>query len=159
MVKEPKIPMLPEQLPQQRLHEVVKLPDRPEPFDCIVGYGLVPDNVRGKGNPRSPLYLAQTEWAWSPMHSRIDAYYLQRGRKHWVLVTRYWDDNWGQWGWINAACVPSKGVTAHQAAVHLLLEFWKEEAIDSDLDEFHWINEAGDISVAELMAVAREVWG
>ena len=55
MTREAKIPMSPTELPQQRIHEVVGLPERPEPFNCLAGYdvvlkdvlpegGLVPDN-------------------------------------------------------------------------------------------------------------------
>ena len=38
MTREPKIPMSPEALPQQRIHEIVSLPERPAEFDCEVGY-------------------------------------------------------------------------------------------------------------------------
>ena len=54
--------------------------------------------------------------------------------------------------------VHRRGVDERQAAVHLLLQFWKEEAEESDLDQFHWINEAGYLSVADIAAIAREVW-
>ena len=37
MTRQPKIPMSPAELPQQRIHEVITLPPKPEPFDCIVG--------------------------------------------------------------------------------------------------------------------------
>ena len=46
-----------------------------------------------------------------------------------------------------------------QAAVYLPLEFWAYDAKESDVDEFHWINEDGYLSIAELAAIAREVWG
>ena len=39
MMREPKIPMLPTELPQQRIHEVVELPERPAEFNCEVDYG------------------------------------------------------------------------------------------------------------------------
>ena len=159
MTSEPKIPMSPEELPQQRIHEVVALPKRPEPFDCLVGYGVVSDDIIPKSGPRSPEYLAQVEWAWSPMHIRLDAYYLHSGRKHWLLWSRYWDDNWGKWGWTVVGCVGKKGVSERQAAVYLLVEFWKEEAEKSDVDQFHWINEDGYLSIADLAAIARVVWG
>jgi hypothetical protein len=158
MTQVPVIPMSPDQLPQQRIHEVVDLIERPEPFNFEVGYGSVPQNARGKGKPKSATYLGQVEWAWSPMHNRLDAYYLHRGRRHWVLLSQYWDDNWGKWEWVEIGYVPRKGVCHHQAAVHLLLEYWKSEEVDSDLDEFHWINTAAGLSVSELMAIAREVW-
>ena len=45
MTTNPKIPMLPEELPQQHIYKVVDLPERSEPFNCIVGYGEVPESV------------------------------------------------------------------------------------------------------------------
>lgn len=78
MTREPKIPMSPEALPQQRIHEVVGLPDRPEPFDCHVGYGAVPADVIPKSGPRSPEYLAQVEWAWSPNVSEITKHHYNQ---------------------------------------------------------------------------------
>ena len=57
-----------------------------------------------------------------------------------------------------AACVHHRGVTEKPAAVYLLLELWKHEVRESYLDQFHWINEGEFLSVAELMAIAREVW-
>ena len=51
-----------------------------------------------------------------------------------------------------------KGVSMEQAAVHLLLEFWKDDVVQNDLDEFHWINEEAHLFVAELGAIAREMW-
>ena len=158
MTREPKIPMSPTELPQQRIHEIVGLPERPEPFDCLVGYGAVSGDIIPKSGPRSPEYLAQVEWAWSPMHNRLDAYYLHSGRKHWLLWSRYWDDNWGKWEWTVVGCVGKKGVSERQAAVYLLVEFWKEEAEENGVDQFHWINEHGFLTVAELAAIAREVW-
>ena len=33
-----------------------------------------------------------------------------------------------------------------------------DDAKNSTVDMFHWINEDGYLSVAELVAIAREVW-
>ena len=158
MINNPKIPMSPEELPQQRIHEVAALPERPEPFDCHVGYGEVPEDVVPKSGARSPIYLAQTEWAWSPYHNRLDAYHLHRGRRHWILWNNYWDFNWSKWEWEPVGSVGRQEVTERQAAVYLLVEFWKEEARESDVEQFHWINEGAYLSVADLMSIAREVW-
>lgn len=92
------------------------------------------------------------------MNNLLDAYYLHRGRTHWSLWSQYWDDNWGHWSVIAVVCVPRRGVPQQQAAVYLLMEFWKEEVTENGLDEFHWINKEEYLSVAELMAIAREVW-
>ena len=43
-------------------------------------------------------------------------------------------------------------------ANHLLIEYWKNEAEYQGLDEYHWINNTGLISVEEMHAIAREVW-
>ena len=85
MTSGPKIPMLPSELPQQRIHEVVELPVRPEPFDSKVGLWDYSSDMVPKHRPRNPIYLCQVEWAWTPMHNRVAAYHLHRGRTHWSL--------------------------------------------------------------------------
>ena len=159
MTNDPHIPMSPDELPQQRIHEVVNLPERPEPFDCSAGYSCkVPQKTNRYDEPKTAIYLGQVEWAWSPMNNRLEAYYLQRDRKYWVLWSRYWSDNEEDWGWIIVACAENKDVSEEQAAVHLLIEFWNHETEESSLDHFHWINEAEYLSVAQLAAIGRAVW-
>ena len=41
MTREPKIPMLPSEFPQQRIHEVVTLPERPAEFDLKALVGAI----------------------------------------------------------------------------------------------------------------------
>ena len=94
MTRESKIRMLPTELPQQRIHEVVGLPERPAEFDYEVGYGVLQGDAFSKNAPTNSIYLCQAEWAWSPMHNRIDAYYLHRDRNNWSLWSKYWDNNW-----------------------------------------------------------------
>ena len=158
MIREPKIPMAPEHLPQQRIHEVITLPDRPAVFDCVVGQRVYPRGALPLKPSSNATYLCQVEWAWSPMHNRLEAYYLHRGRTHWSLWCKYWDDNYMKWELASIGSVPRKGVEERQAAVYLLLEYWADEAQSSTVDEFHWINEDGYLSVADLAAIAREVW-
>jgi hypothetical protein len=92
------------------------------------------------------------------LDSRIDAYYLHRGRSEWSLWSKYWDDNWGAWEHNGIGTVHRRGVNQEQAAALLLMEFWKYDAQNSNVDRYHWINETGYLSVAELSAIAREVW-
>jgi hypothetical protein len=158
MTRQPKIPMSPGELPQQRIHEVITLPPKPEPFDCSVGYVQFPKGSLPSRTPRNMTYLAHVEWAWSPMHSRLDAYYLHKGRTHWSLWSRYWDDDLGQWSDMDVGCVQRRGVSEYQAAIYLLIEFWREDAMDNGVDEFHWINETDYLTVSDLAAIAREVW-
>ena len=69
MTREPKIPMAPEQLPQQRIHEVITLPERPAVFDCVVGQRIYPKGALPQKPSPNATYLCQVEWAWSPAHT------------------------------------------------------------------------------------------
>ena len=55
-------------------------------------------------------------------------------------------------------CVHRRGVSENEAAIYLLLEFWREDSLDNDLDEFHWVNEAAYLTVSDLSAITREIW-
>ena len=70
------VPMTKDQLPQQRLYEVVDLPERPENLNIQVDWMNPLQKKRPKGSPRKLIYLCGVEWAWSPAHSRMDHYYL-----------------------------------------------------------------------------------
>ena len=66
MTNDPHIPMSPDELPQQRIHEVVELPVRPEPFDCLVGYGCkAPQKALSENEPKSPTTTVRSSAAYS----------------------------------------------------------------------------------------------
>ncbi len=158
-IRDPRVPMLPEELPQQRLREVVELPPRPEGLEPCCTMDLdVPKEYRPKGDPRRATFLAMVEWAWSPMHSRLDAYYLGQKGPLWLMWIRnadpYDDDGSGWWLY---AWGRRRGVNPRQAAVYLLMEAWSYEA-RGHLDAFHMIDDTGLLSVADLAAIAGEVW-
>jgi hypothetical protein len=44
-----------------------------------------------------------------------------------------------------------------QAAIFLLLEFWREDALDTGFDWFHWANETEYLTVADLAVITREI--
>lgn len=157
-MKPPTIPMSPTQLPQQKLSLVVDIPVRPQPFLSIVGYDAVPEEARPKRGPSNPTYLGQVEWVWGRWNERLDAYYIHRGRKYWILWSWSYDDNWSRWEWFAAACVPRGTIPEKVAAIHLLIDILRLEAAGDGLDCFHWINEVGLLDVAEWHAIAREVW-
>jgi hypothetical protein len=160
----PKIPMLPSEVPQQRICEVVSLPSRPVPFVFKVGYGDFPPDVMPKqAVPRSPKLLVQTEWAQTPMNNGIDAFYLQARKKYWVLWLRTFDDNsdpW-QWHWQVIGYCKRTNVDREVAAKYLLLEYWKftgnPDENTADDQPFDWINEEGLLSVADVRAIVREL--
>ena len=86
MIKDPLVPLSTSLLPQQRLYEVKALPTWPSGVRPVVGYPGelgVPDLPKQRS--RHAIYLCQAEWAWTPHHNRLAAYYLSRGRRHWLL--------------------------------------------------------------------------
>jgi len=120
MRSQPHIPMSPSELPQQRVHEVVPLPARPQHFECRVGFEQFPEGGT-PGSPRSPTLLVQVEWAQTPTNYGIEAFYLQARKKHWVLWLRTFDDNWSRWDWQPIGYCLKKGIDRTTAASHLLL--------------------------------------
>lgn len=157
-MRKPIIPMSASQLPQQRVVPVAALPERPEPFDATVGWDVLPAGVELRNGPSNAEYLGQLEWAWSPMNGRVNAYYLSRGRTHWILWTRWFDDNWSRWEWLAIGHVPRRQASEMQAAVHLLADFWRMERDTTELDHFHWINEEGLLDAGEWRGIGRLVW-
>lgn len=160
MVREPKIPMLPGDVPRQRIRLVVDLPPRPKSFrgfcDLI---DPMPETSRPKGSPRNTEYLGSVEWASSPMNSRFDSYYLNPRGRYWLLWIRWQDDDWKQgWQWTLYAYGSKKGVDAKSAGVYLLTDAWKAERDSSQLDRYLLIDEAGSLSVEEISEIARNVW-
>ena len=159
MPRQPKIPMLPSELPRQRIQLVVSLPKRPLDF-----HGERPKSTGPSALEKMPAdakYIGLVEWAWSPMHMRIDAFYLSTNpeRSHWFLWLLPWDDNWSRWGKpVVYSFAPRGKVPARKAALFLLLDGWSHEAKHTELDQFHWINEAELLSVEEISGVARAVW-
>ena len=162
-MKTPTVPLSLEEFPQQRLYSVQELPARPNPFEFSLlhylerhSYTRIPQKPTKKS-----VYLCQVEWAWGPYHDRIDAYYLHKGRTHWLMwVGDLNDEEWGNWHWryLNAIAVPIKDVSEEQAAVYLLMEYWKSQVAEMDVDHYHLIDEQGFLSVPQIQAIGREVW-
>jgi hypothetical protein len=153
----PKIPMTPDARPGQTLNLVVDLPARPPGFAFEIEYDRFPeDGGQMRTAPRSPVFLAQVEWAETPMNNGINAFYIEGRRRHWVLWSRWFDDGgwrW-RWRWTSVGYCARKGVARDVAAIHLLEEFWRADGTapgDSD----HWINETGAFNVETLRAIAR----
>lgn len=104
------------------------------------------------------MFLAQVEWAETPMNNGIYAVNIEGRRRRWILWSRWFDDGgwkW-RWRWTSVGYCARKGVARDVAAIHLLEEFWRADGTapgDSD----HWINETGELNVEILRAIARAV--
>ena len=161
MPDKPTIPMTPEELPQQRVYPVEILPARPSAFQgYFQNIDPISEDKEPKGSPRNVEYLCSVEWAWAMNNNRIDNYYLNPRGKYWFLWNWFQDDNtWNlDWVWFFYAYGLKKGVNAKEAAIYLLMDAWQAEAKQGYLDCFHWINDVGTLSVAEIQAIAKKVW-
>jgi hypothetical protein len=167
--------MCSDELPQQNVYEVVYLPKEPLEFQasCLMRCGTrddrddyawsLPESDLPQRFPGAAIFVAQVEWAWSPHNDRLDAYYIcsNRRKTHWFLWIRSPDDN--AWDFrmnslLYAYC-PRGKVDRKTAAIHLLLHAWRYEAAESKRDRFDWINDVGLITVSEVHAIERAVWG
>ena len=154
------IPMSPELLPRQRLNEVVTIPEIPRGLAPKVDMDKPLQLNRPKALPRKLNFLCSVEWAWSPMHNRIDNYYLNPRRSGWLLWNNWVEDGgvpW-TWHWDLMAYGNRCRSDAKTIASHLVLEVWKFDAKYHQVDHFHWINSTGLLSVEDVQAIAREVW-
>jgi hypothetical protein len=158
MMSAPTVPLTVDLLPLQRVHEVVDLPPLPafaEVEACLDG---APAYVVPKHRPRNMTCLGIVEWAWSPMSSRLDMYFLHAARRHWLLWIRDPLAGVAEYEWRVTAYARRPGLSRHVAATHLLVALWKEEAAERHLDHFHWISAEGELAVADWMAIGRAVW-
>ena len=71
------IPLSLKTIPQQRLYEIVRLKKPPKFLAPTVDIDKPLLRHRPKASPRKLTFLFSVEWAWSPMHNRIDNYYLK----------------------------------------------------------------------------------
>ena len=86
------IPMALGLRPQQRLYEVVTLPDLPKGLDPKIEMDQPLLKNPPKTSPRKLTYLFSVEWAWSPMHNRLNHYYLNPNQTRWSRRSNYTED-------------------------------------------------------------------
>ena len=153
------IPMAPDSLPQQRLYEVVTLPDVPKWLDQEHKY----ISLFWKTRLRPPHENLLVYSAWNGRGHRRITVLIIIILTHAVTVGYY-----GIIGWRTEVILgPGIGILWHMENVvdqmKGLLPFpWSKLFGSSikyhDTDHFHWINNTGLLSVDEIEAIAREVW-
>lgn len=157
MGRHPKIPMLPEELPEQAADDVVELPDRPPGFlGRLHDADPLPAKHTPTGAPRNKIFLGGVEWAFGPASSRFDAYYLNPRGPYWLLWNYQLDEN--MWvprrKWSVYAYGPRKGISEKEAAVYLLMDAWKADGVG----HYYLIDDTDFLSTAEFSAIAQIVW-
>ena len=114
-----------------------------------------------QGTPRKLTFVCSVEWAWSPMNNRIANYYINPKPWGWAFWDNWLDDHDVQWSWWWNFVAYSGRTEADErtVAAHMLLEAWRDDAEHQLMDHYHWNNNAGCLSVEDVQAIAREVWG
>ena len=154
------VPMLPEQIPQQRLNEVLTLPSKPSDLKVYVDNDVPLKINRPVAWPRKLIYLCGVEWAWSPAHNRMDHYYLNLKPNYFFLWNHYLDDlsiPW-KWEWLFLSYASKCKGDLKAISTHMLLKYWETECEDQGLDHYHFIGNTGLLNVEDIQAVAREIW-
>ena len=108
------------------------------------------------------MLICSAEWAWSPMHNRIDNYYLGRRKNRWLLWNNWVNDNeipWA-WNWDYLSYTENAGrADIETIAAHLLLNYWRAQVTDGELyDQPHWINHDGILDIPMIYAIQRGIW-
>ena len=156
------VAMSPDSLPQQRLSEVVDIPNRPRGLEIFSVWDHPPMHNPPQRSPRNVQLICSAEWAWDPWHGRIDNLYLGRRDKRWILWNNWLEDGGYPWTWhwdYLLYSAPSRETDSTIVATHMLLSMWKYEVAAEWLNEPpHWIANEGLLHVAQIHAIAREVW-
>ena len=152
--------MSPDHIPQQRVAAVISVPEKPTGLVIRQWYEQPKLLDAPKRSPRNVELICGAEWAWSPMHNRIDNYYLNPRRTGWLLWNNWVEDGGFPWTWhwdLMAHCEKGK-FDEKTIAIHLIKALWECEQKHQMLDEYHWINNTGLLSVEEIQAIARKIW-
>ena len=154
------VPMTPDQLPQQRLVQVLDLPPLPEGARIVADDRQFPEAHADRVSPGDTTFLIALEWSWSPMHSRLQGFSLERyEHRDWVLWSYFVDfvEN-GDHPWVLSAVCADSDLDERTAAIHMVSASLLEEIRIQDLDRWHWIADTGLLGPAEMRAIGRELW-
>ncbi|MDP6418679.1 MAG: hypothetical protein QF492_09680 [Candidatus Krumholzibacteria bacterium] len=130
--------------------EQMTLPPRPPLFNPALE---PPKSLMPKRGPNKCEFLCTVDWYFSPWSERSADYYLQSRRNWWLL--RSWEEDEG---WKLCAAAPKRGVSAKEAAVHLMIYNWTLEVSFFDIERFHSVNSEGLLDFEEIHAIADKAW-
>jgi hypothetical protein len=122
----------------------------------------VPARVKvPRRRPHSARHVVTLAWSWSPMHSRVDKFFLSldSARKYWLLWYEARDEGYS----VSRVCafmLRKRYSDAKDAAAALLECYYlgEEEEFESP-GNFGEVWQAGVLSNEELDAMARHIWG
>jgi hypothetical protein len=152
--------MSPEQLPQQRIVEVITLPSAPAGLEIVTDWRELADLPIDEDTPVSETFLVALEWAWSPMHNRLQGFSLERHDSGYWLLWSYFVDfvENDEHPWVLSAACRQEGLDERTAAIHLLTAALIEGKEVDYLDHYHWIADSGLITPADMREIGLRVW-
>ena len=154
------VPMTPEQLPQQGIVEVVDLPARPTGLEIITDWRELENLPIRRESPLTSTFLVALEWAWSPMHNRLQGFNLEHHSDGYWLLWSYFVDfvENDECPWALSAVCPDRELDERAAAIHLLTAALIEGRDVDMLDHYHWIADSGLITPAQMRVIGQRVW-
>ncbi|MFC1866556.1 hypothetical protein ACFL0H_00220 [Thermodesulfobacteriota bacterium] len=123
-------------------------------------FDIEPGGHLPKKPPRTALLLCAVDWSWSPMHDRLDYYYVSRtrNRKYWILWKEY-PDEWDKPAY-RIYCTSSGAFRSHyEAGKEMLKRSWSWDKEENLLDHFHGIIEGGALNMDGIEEIGEQVWG
>ena len=154
------VPMSPDQLPQQRIVEVVTLPPAPAGFEPVTDWRALEELPIDHDTPVRETFLSALEWAWSPMHNRLQGFSLEHHNSGYWLLWSYFVDfvENDEHPWVLSAACRQEGLDERTAAIHLMIAALTEGRNFEELDHYHWIADDGFVTPAEMREIGRWVW-
>ena len=148
--------------PSERLYLVNDIPTRPENLITSMCWSddVWPERLPAKPDPA--LYLGSLEWAWSPMHARLDSYYLSYTKDHWLIFLHNLEDGGfgGKWTWDWYLYAIANRIQSDEQAIAfwLIHDLLKQDCQCHEVDHFHLISDTGLLSVGDFKNIGQLVW-
>lgn len=171
------VAMSPEDLPRQRMFQLVDLPEPHAGFECLVGERLASLGPLESGG--EDKFIVQAEWAWSPMHGRISNWEIgpDGSGDYWLLwcsgpTGEYEPAEWcnpGEeqavemepvWDSTLVAACHRQALPDQEAAILLLFQAWHDERLGfMELDRPHFYGAVGLLAIDVIRSIEIRVWG